>query len=240
MVFDNAAAMEVYYLWRSEYDEREKAQYLEEFLDISRSLIEAITWKYSTQMDHEDLIQECTIKLLSAITSYDPTITTLHTFLTTVIINQCNTCVSRESRRCSSDVELTPDIEPRVFQEYSEDEILDDLIMRNRMRFPSLSTEAIDEMTELIYDSATDDIAGKSKGVIGALVERFPINRHRAIVIYHSTLVYIRKMYIQRVSLTDIEESDEFSLLRDFQECFGDEAYTRLCRLFSGTFLKLP
>lgn len=240
MVFDNAAALEVYYLWRSEHDEQEKAQYLEEFLELCTSLVEAITWKYSSQMDHEDLIQECTIKLLSAINSYDPTITTLHTFLTTVIINHCNTCVSRESRKCVGDVELTPDIEPRIFQDYGEEEILDDLIQRNRVRFPSLPTETIDEMTELIYDLSKDEIAGKSKGVIGALAERFPINRHRAIVIYHSTLVYIRKMYIRRVALNDVEEPEEFSLLYDFQECFGDEAYARLCRLFSGTFLKLP
>lgn len=239
MIFNNKEATELFLRWKKAQDS-ESEEILEEFLDVSRSLLEAVTYKYSKQMDHDDLIQECTIRVLKALESYDPTITTLHTFLTTVIINHCNTCVNKEKRQNFTDLEIREDIEPRVIHDYSDNEIINDLIIRNRQRFPSLPTETIDEITELIYDLSKDGIANKSKGIIAAISEGFPINRYIAIVIYHSTLIYLRRCYIDRIVLHDVEDPDEFSLLYDFQEIFGDEAYIRIYQLFTGTFLKIP
>lgn len=119
-----------------------------------------------------------------------------------------------------------------------DDDIIDDVICRNRKRFPSLPSEVIDDITEYIMTRLSGNI-GKRRGLVAEIMKNFYVSRHVATVVYHSTMVYLRGNYGGNVHNRD-EAINEFSLLPDLCDELGEVAVNRLILLFSGLCVRIP
>jgi len=236
MIFDNDKVTTLAIIWQQTRD----PQMLERIILGSTSLVEAIVAGYG-YTHKDDLLQESFSRIIYALPHFNPRISSLHNYLTTVIRNTCSTFLSKENKQPNNDVELNINI----FLEPLEDDskigngILSELIARNRLRFPNLGVSIIDSATKLIYDAVRYGIVGKSRGIIVALMNECCIKRPIATIIYHSTLAYLRSKYYSNAKEPD-PESQEFSLLTDLREAIGAENYSRILLVFSGMYIKIP
>jgi len=198
-------------------------------------LIEVIV-SYYDPLYRDDMIQECRLRLISgALQGYDK-FYSLHTYLTTVFHNVCKTFMKKQYR--ISNLFEDYDIATQDTYNISREEIIEDTICRNRERFPSIPAEVIDDMTEYIVTELSGSI-GKRRGMVAELMKNFCISRHIATIVYHSTIIYMRSKYDGNVANASTR-SDEFSLMPDLCEMFGDAPVKRLMVMFSGLCIRVP
>lgn len=248
MIFDNEKVTNLVLQWQRDSD----AHTLSEIFEESRNLIEAIVSAYDPEY-RDDMIQESYLRIHYALPYYDSNYK-IHNYFTTVIHNQCRTYLKQQYVH---DVELYDNVElcdgvdgDAVFVEYSKtpehyaidnNEILTDLIARNRQRFPSLPVEEIDDITEFIYASLRDGLYGKSRGIIANIVKNYGFHRTVATVVYHSSLVYLRKRYAEYSKDYVLNRDEkEYSLLIDLKNEIGVKAFRKISKLFSGMYVKFP
>jgi hypothetical protein len=125
---------------------------------------------------------------------------------------------------------VTEDIMP------SDDETLCELRQRNRMRFPSLLPLDIDAYTDFIYKSFL--IGDTQRTVLHNLVSKFSISRRIALIVYNSTVVYLRisnQGFCKQSTVTD-----EMSLTTDLKAVIGEEMYAQVIVAFAGINVKFP
>jgi hypothetical protein len=219
-----------------EWQRTKSSAALERIYVGTTKLIEAIV-SYYDPIFRDDMIQECRLKLINgALMGYDEYYS-LHTYLTTVFHNCCRTYMKKQCRIAIlfEDHEIA---EQPCVSDILDDDIIDDVICRNRKRFPSLPSEVIDDITEYIMTRLSGNI-GKRRGLVAEIMKNFYVSRHVATVVYHSTMVYLRGNYGGNVHNRD-EALNEFSLLPDLCDELGETAVNRLILLFSGLCVRIP
>lgn len=228
MIFEGKEVTVLVVEWQRTHD----AVLLENILAKSQKLIEVIVSSYDPNY-RDDLIQESYARLQYAIPFFNPNISTLHNYFTTVIRNRCATYLRKQGRepQIDIDLQLTGD---RDSYPVDDEELLHNLVAHNRKRFPSMSCEDIDGISEFVYFSLIDNTS--RRGVVVRLMEMFNVSRTVATVIYHSSIIHLRSNYI----LVDCDENcpQEFSLLIDLREKIGNELFDEISTLFSGMYVK--
>lgn len=239
MIFDEEKVKQLVLDWQESRDDK----LLEEILRETAGLIEVIVSAFDSTY-RDDMIQEAYIKVMATIYVYSPERGKLHSFLTSVIRNECSSYIQHVNRNLhiSTDIIESGLIDKHKDSEYTDGsaEILEQLTVRNRRRFPSLPTTIIDPATECIVVALRDGIVGKSRGTISKLIEDFHIDRNSATVLYHSTLVYMRLSMLSKCDDKKLGDFKEFSLLTDFQDIVGCENCQDISMLFSGMYIKFP
>ncbi|KKN62940.1 hypothetical protein LCGC14_0506500 [marine sediment metagenome] len=211
---------------------------LEEIIEESINLAEVIASKYPREYK-DDMVQECLIKIPAALGNFNPDIAILHFYLSSVFSNCCNTYISKENREYRLAAVLEQVFEPVKLDFDYEDDIIKNLIIRNRERFPTIPVDILDDATIYVFDCIIDGVYGKARGAIANMMRMYSLKRNIATVLYHSTLIHIRTMYEGYSKITD-NEPDEFSLLPELREVLGEEAYGRITILFSGLYFRVP
>lgn len=233
MIFDNDVVTKL----AVEYQQTKDSAVLNCILEKSTSLVEAIVSSYDPEY-REDLIQEAALKIPKAIVYYDDRFS-LHTYLTTVIHNMCRTFLKKQYRTLTL-YEGYDIVEEDPAEFVYDDDLMNNVICRNRTRFPSLPSDISDGMTETIVYAMRNGVA-KSRGLVTTLMNEFDIPRPIATVFYHSTLVYLRAVYEGHADISNILSADhEFSLLKDLRDEIGDIAFARVVLLFSGMYIRIP
>lgn len=230
MVFDGPKITELVIKWEA----TQSSELLGQILEGSQGLIEAIVSKFHYSY-REDLIQECNAKVIKVLGYYNPEIGSLHNYLTTVIKNTCITFVEKEGREAAADADI--DLDELCGDEVSYDVgMLEELIERNRHRFPSLPVSVIDDITNIVYDNILEN--GLNRLTIGNIVQRAKINKSITMVVIYSTVVYLRMRYKDYCMPSLID--DEFTLLPELKELIGESLYQQSIVVFSGLNLKMP
>ncbi len=229
MIFDVEKVTAQVLEWQRTKDE----EVLTAILLDSKSLVEAIVSSYD-YVFRDDLIQEAYLRIQYALPYFDPQISNLHNYLTTVIRNICNTWVAKQCKE--PDIELDLQF-IGVHDEQAEDDVLPMLIIRNRKRFPSIPVEEIDHITAFIYYSIRDD--GITRKIVSGLSIQFGIAKSLAQLLFQSTVVYLRALYIEHAKIGE-GRVGELTTLPDFREVVGEATFDRLAMIFSGMIIRFP
>jgi hypothetical protein len=236
-IFDCDAVTSLVLEWQSSGD----IVTLTHIMEGSQRLVEAIVSGYDSSL-REDLIQESYIKVQYAIKYFDPTISNLHNYLTTVIRNICSTYVSKHYHDANPIIDMdVSDMEELKGDGGCEppegdDSLLLELIVRNRTRFPSIGVEDIDDITSAIYYGINNG-GNKYRYITADISVRFNYDVTIVGMVYNSTLAYMRCKFIQ--SSLPVDCSGEFNLLPDVREVLGDAVYQKLVTVFSGMTIKV-
>jgi len=225
----------------SKWIETGDTKVLDEILINTQELANYIAYRYSSDRA-EDLAQEALIKVMNSLQHYDPNISNVHTYFSTIIRNSCITQYAKVKN--SDDCDSMEDMENSMLfhtidntntEEYSD---IQELISRNIDRFPSLSPDIISKVTKSIYYLTRDGIHNKSRGIVSNLVKNFKINRVHAKVVYRSTLTYMR---MQRLSNSQYKNQvlQEMSILPEVREFLGEEMFSKFMCIFSGTTINI-
>lgn len=234
MIFNQGFVAKLAKEWKTSND----VDVLEKILLESTSLVEVIVSRYPGDC-REDMIQECLMKIPYALGHYNSQISGLHPYLTSVFVNCCNTYIGKESRERELSSVLKAISDPIVFDYNQREEILHDLLEHNRRRFPTVPVDVLDDSTSYVLDCIVNGVYGKSRGAIANMMRKYGFKRNIATIIYHSSLIYMRKRYERFVSC-EIEDPKEHTLLPELRGILGDEAYRRVSILFSGLYFKIP
>lgn len=233
MIFDCAYVTELVDKWKISQDPK----LLEVILEQTGSLIEAIVSGYDS-LYREDLIQEASLRIQYALPYFDKRIANLHTYFTTVIKNICLSYLHKQNQYI---VEYPIDLfeSSIIFVQDKQGgytDILEDLIVRNRQRFPSIPTEAIDESSELICDAMAAGI--NKRAVIKKLATLSAIDKKVASTLYISSLMYLRCKYydVAKPKVT----YDEFSIYTDMELLFGKDVSDSISIILSGLSVQFP
>lgn len=232
MIFD----AEVVKLLVVEWQRTKSDAVLERIYGETNKLIEAIV-SYYDPLFRDDMIQECRLKLITgALQGYDSGYS-LHAYLTAVLHNCCRTYMKKQYRISNlfEDFEL---VESKPPEAPSNAEIMEEVICRNRDRFPSLPSEVIDDITEYIMTKLSGSVC-KKRGIVAEIMAHFRISRHVATTVYHSTIIYLRGKYSD-CSNNISKDTHEFSLIPDLEEELGEIAVERLTVMFSGLCIRIP
>jgi RNA polymerase sigma factor (sigma-70 family) len=211
---------------------------MSQILALSTSLVESIVSIYNP-VDRDDLIQESMLRIQYACKHFNHEKASLHTYFTTVIRNICTTYSGRQGKDLLTDDMNAEDTVIEVVTEDimpSDDETLCELRQRNRMRFPSLLPLDIDAYTDFIYKSFL--IGDTQRTVLHNLVSKFSISRRIALIVYNSTVVYLRisnQGFCKQSTVTD-----EMSLTTDLKAVIGEEMYAQVIVAFAGINVKFP
>ncbi len=241
MIFDQGKVTELVLGWQRENDPAA----LEHIAVETRSLIEAIVSGYSSDF-REDLIQESSLKIQYSLKYYNPAFS-IHNYFTTVIHNACRTFMRKQHRDLElydSEFEYVEYEDPKQSEKLSQnqhirdDDSLSELIIRNRVRFPSLPVSIVDDASEIIVVSLRDGLYGRSRGIIAEMAKQCGIQRQVAATIYYSSLIFLREKFIE-YACNECEE-DELSLMIDLKEIVGNAMFHRITVLLSGIPLRLP
>lgn len=235
MIFDAEHVTELVLIWQRTQDE----DTLVEILEGCKSLIEAIVSSFDS-VDREDLIQEAYYRTQYALPFFNPHISSLHNYLTTVIRNICYTYISKQDKEPSIEYNyqlIYDDFDNRYYDEEGKLDVLTTLIARNRGRFPSIPVDDIDHITAFIFYALQSDVA--SRKIIAQLSVQFGIERSLAQTFYQSTVIYLRASNIQQAKLS-LDEDLEFTLLPDIKEVMGKKVYERIAVIMSSMVIKLP
>lgn len=234
MIFDNEYITRLVKRWK----ETDDIRVLEEIVNKSKPLARVIVCRYPIEY-REDMFQECLARIAYALEHYNPQISNLHPYFTSVFVNRCNTYIGKESRQQRLSEILEDMYSPTIFTLHQKEEFLHDLLERNRVRFPSIPADKLDDASCYVFDCIVNGIRGKSRGAIASLMRIYGFKRPVALVLYHSSLVYMRQRYENFVSY-EVEEPKEFTLLPELKGLLGDEAYRRIFILFSGLHFRIP
>ncbi len=231
MIFDSDAIAGNVIEWQTSYD----VVLLERIIDDSTPLLESIASQFDSNY-REDLIQESIVAIIYAIEFYDISIAKLYSYLSAVIRNACVSYMRSATRDPLIPLDANDICAPPQYEDDSD--ILVGLVAHNRQRFPSLDVESIDAATEYIYYAVRDGVWGKSRGIIAHLVDDgFP--RNVATILYHSSIVYLRFLYLDKHG-TSVRISKEFSLLPELEKLVGKALYGRILAIMSGMYVKIP
>jgi DNA-directed RNA polymerase specialized sigma24 family protein len=230
MIFDCNYVTELVERWKLSHD----TKLLEVILDQSNSLIEAIVSGYDS-FYRDDLIQESRLKLQYSLPYFDKSVANLHTFFTTVIKNICLSYLRKQSRYAE---EFPIDAFEYVEQSCNSSanyDILEDLIIRNRQRFPSIPVDIIDDASERLYAELSEQLTRRT--IVKNLTELFE-DRNIASVFYTSSLIYLRSKHFY--DMVHNFQYDEFSLYKDLLEIFGKETTNKISIILAGSTIKFP
>lgn len=211
---------------------------MSQILISSTSLVESIVSIYNP-VDRDDLIQESMLRIQYACKHFKSDRSSLHTYFTTVIRNICTTYSGRQGKDLLTEDMNTEDTTIEVVTEDimpSNDETLCELRQRNRLRFASLLPLDVDVYTDFIYKSFL--VGDTQRIVLHNLVSKFSISRHMALIVYNSTVVYLRisnQGFCKQSTVTD-----EMSLATDLKAVVGEEIYAKVILAFQGMNIKLP
>ncbi len=234
VIFDATCVTELVIQWQRTRDE----DTLDEIIQGCKSLIEAIVSDFNS-VYREDLIQEAYYRIQYAIPFFNPHISNLHNYLTTVIRNICYTYTSKQDKE--TNIEYDHQITHNDFDDWCYDngelDVLTVLIARNRNRFPSIPVDDIDHITAYIFYALQSD--EPSRKIIAQLASQFGIERSLAQIFYCSTIIYLRALNIQQAELPS-DKNFEFTLLPDIKEAMGKKVYERMAVIMSGLTIKLP
>ncbi len=235
VIFDAACVTKLTVKWQRDRDE----DTLDEIIQGCTSLIEAIVSSFDS-VYREDLIQEAYYRIQYALPFFNPHISNLHNYLTTVIRNICYTYISKQDKEpnIEYDYQITHDnIDDYYYDDAGELDILTVMIARNRSRFPSIPVDDIDHITAYIFYALQNDEV--SRKIIAQLATQFCIERSLAQIFYCSTVIYLRALNIQQAKLSS-DKDIEFTLLPDIKEAMGVKVYERIAVIMSGMIIKLP
>lgn len=208
---------------------------MDRILELSMRLIEALVSQYDPTQ-REDLIHQAVLRVMYASQYYLPNVGNLHNYFTTVIKNACVTYLQKQVREPTIDLELiTASVTDKS---YTDDDTLQDLMVRNRKRFPSIPACELDDISELIYYHLVDG-EGKAKGLVVMLMEQYNLQRPIATCVYHSSLIYLRSRF-KTFAMKATDDPDEFSILPDLEEVVGPQAYSNILLMLSGMYIKIP
>jgi hypothetical protein len=249
LIFDNARVTELVLDWQ----QSENPAIMARIVELSQYLVEAIVSIYDPN-DREDLIQEALMKIQHSSRYFNPGVSTLHNYFTTVIHNICRTYSTKESRvillddfaKPSEDSDEVDSLEDGLedcqstlaFDKLCEDAILVDLTHYNRQRFPSIPCIILDEVSELIYSSLCRE--QRSRDAITQIAQLASIPVPIMTIIYNSSLIFLRNLHLSNASLDDYSDGGEFTLLRDLRTVLGEVDYKRVRAIFAGMMIKLP
>lgn len=234
MIFDNDYITELADEWLT----TSSNDVLEDIIHESTRLVEIIVSKYPYE-HRDDMMQECFIRIPKALCNFNPDVARLHIYFTSVFINSCKDYITKENREYILASTLEMIHEPYKMEIDYEENIIKELITRNRQRFPTIPTDQLDDATCYVFDCILEGVYGKARGAIANMMRMYGFKRNVATVVYHSTLIHIRTMYEGFVLLSD-DEPDEFTLLPELKDVLGEEAYYRISTLFSGLYFKVP
>jgi len=235
MIFDAERVTELTIKWQRTKDE----DTLDDILQSCTSLIEAIVSSFDN-VYREDLIQEAYYRIQYALPFFNPHISNLHNYLTTVIRNICYTYTSKQDKEPNIEYDYQiahDDFDDRYYDNVGELDVLTVLIARNRSRFPSIPVDDIDHITAYILYALQNDEA--SRKIIAQLSVQFSIERSLTQIFYYSTVIYLRALNIQQAKLSPNKDY-EFTLLPDIEEVMGKKVYERMAVIMSGMTIKLP
>lgn len=231
VIFDNAKVLELVQQWK----ETEDANCYEQILNASLPLIRSIVFsKYNVPIK-EDLIQECLAAMYKVVRRFNiKRSSNLYGYIVRMVHNTSITYISKTKREYT-----TPDLvvvnQEILFLDDSDD-VLEQLIIRNRRRFPSLHC-IVDDATELVYYTLKQ---GSKRGIVSSLMDTCGMSRVIATVVYHSTLIHLRKSLHKRVNIPEREHDIELTLMPDLLEIIDEECRERIMVLFSGMYVKFP
>lgn len=243
MIFDQNKVTQLVLGWQRENDPAA----LEQIAEETRSLIEAIVSGYPSDF-REDLIQESSLKIQYSLKYYKADFS-IHNYFTTVIHNACRTFIRKQYRDLElydsefeyvehEDDDSERECQDNVYHYLRDDDSLSELIVRNRIRFPSLPVSIIDDASEIIIVSLRDGLYGRSRGIIAEIARQCGIQRQVAAIVYYSSLIFLREKFIGYACKEC--EDDELSLMRDLKEIVGNVMFRRVTVLLSGIPFRLP
>lgn len=239
-IFDADIVSGLVVRWKSTKDSSTLQQILVETNDLARHIANNYT---SAEVD--DFVQESLIKVMSSLDHYDPAISNIHTYFSTVIRNSCitqyakaKTCDSIESDSIQ-DVENSEKMQVNDVDSTEEDSYIEDLISRNISRFPSMSSDVITQATKLIYCLTRDGTHNKSRGIVTSLVNTCKMSRVTAKTVYRSTIIHMRMGLLSNASVTVNIKNQEMSILPELREFLGDDVYSRFLCTFAGTTINI-
>lgn len=243
MIFDNAEVTKLVLEWQTTKD----PDVMERILEGSRALVEAIVSIYDS-IDREDLIQESMARLHHAVSCFKPEKqSTLHNYFTTVIRNICTTYSERQDRlylyaddaRDEYADDSYEDVLVNIQSDVKPDtDLLEELIVHNRKRFPSLPASTLDEASEFIYYELMNNEC-VPRLIPANMSDQLGIPKTIAIIVYQSSLVFMR-IYRLKHAKVDLSDIPEFSLLYDLRAVLGDKAFEKVLLTFSGMYIRLP
>jgi len=236
-IFDADKVSSLITLWTETGDKK----VLDEILINTQELANYIAYRYSSDRA-EDLAQEALIKVMNSLQHYDSNISNVHTYFSTIIRNSCITqyAKAKTTDNCDPMDEmensiLFQTIDSTDAEEYSD---IQELVLRNINRFPSLSPDLVTKVTKSIYYLTRDGIHNKSRGIVSNLVKNFKIGRVQAKILYRSTLTYMR---MQRLSNSQYKNQilQEMTILPEVREFLGEEMFSKFMCIFSGTTINI-
>jgi DNA-directed RNA polymerase specialized sigma24 family protein len=232
MIFNNSLVTELVLRWQNTRDPK----ILDYIIKESTPLVEAIISSYDYS-HREDLIQESLLRIQYAIQFFDPDISNLHNYLTTVIRNISASFLSKQSKEPEINIDDVSWgwIDDR---QLDNEDILSDLIERNRQRFPSIPVNVIDEVTEHIYQELVQNSA--SRKVVADVSTVFNLPKPVATTIHQSTLIWLRSKYSSYAKLKPLKLNEELTTLPDLCDLIGKVAYERVMISLSGMTLRIP
>lgn len=188
-------------------------------------------------IDADDMRQEALIKILKSIDHFDIDKADVHTYFSRVIRNSCITYYHKNEKG-ADDCDL--DDESMIGEVYDmshkPDELLEDLICRNKKRFPSMNPELMNTITEAIYLSIYDGLE-RGRTVVRQISKTYEIPRENVLSIYGSSIIYLRQKFPENFDKEIIQE--EFSLLPELKEVLGDDNFVNLINTFSGIIIHI-
>lgn len=243
MIFDNNKIACLVAAWQIDQD----CTTMEEILRGSMSLIEAIVSSYNS-VDRDDLIQEACARIQNACKYYNPKVATLHNYFTTVIHNICRTYSDKQDKLIlygdfakESDIDDGEDyIEETLLQMPvlpPKSDLLDELIIHNRKRFPSLPAVVLDDISEYIY-FALQYTPDTSRAMSTQIETKYSVSRAIAIIICQSSFVFLRNMNLTCAEFNPGSLS-EFSLIVDLMDVLDSQTFKQVMIVFSGMSLRI-
>jgi len=243
MIFENDKVTQLVNRWQRTHSK----DVLDRIVELSTPLIEAIVSSYPSDL-REDLIQESTMKLINACKYFNSgNGSLLHNYFTTVVHNACISFISKPKELLIDDNNLeaqeedeyeSNEIEDGSKPEVPEDlqDLLPELILYLRKRFPSLPASVLDESAEIAFSALKNE--EPSKIIIDTIQQATCCAKSISTVIYQSIMIYLRYRTISNAKTPDYE--NEFTLIQDMRLILGEEVYRKIMIIFAGMYLKLP
>lgn len=211
MIFDSVAAGKLY-----ELSTNGDQSALAGLHALSSDFIRAIAMSISPDAA-DDLCQEGHIKLHNLVKhkSIDLGRKSIYTYLSITLRNHMIDCMRREcSYGClSDDIECTPAQDASMELTHAR--------MYMRKRFPSIPGNASSDMADYVVQALSECMRDMRKRVIRTLYNIYPINKARALVIYHAAeiavaaeLLKLQPHYDQ--ALIHANNGQEFTLIPEF------------------------
>lgn len=240
MIFDNDKISKLVIDWQKTQD----PELMGHILEGSTSLIESIVSIYNP-LDRDDLIQEACIKVQHASSFFNPKLSNLHNYFTTVIRNCCCTYSTKQNREVLyhdyEELDYRDDEEGDLNMSYTDtlhsDAMLHDIIERNRNRFSTITPKKMEKICKHIYTAMAYD-SDNGREIIAQISDKFKLGKVESSIIFNSTLIYLRNKHIT-CSIFKEPSPVEYTLLPDLREVVGNESYEKIVRVFSGMTLHI-